>query len=328
MTNRYVNRLIRQFFGQSVSEETQAKFRRWLTDGANEADKQEAMYAVWEQAVQAEDTRTPAALAEIHRRINRHKPSRSLSPYTRIARIAALFLLPLLGAASMYFLKPDREQVREPELTECFVPYGRQEHLVLPDGSEVWVNAGSMLIYGKTFDGPTRTVYLNGEANFEVAPDPAKPFIVRTAYLDIEALGTTFNVQAYPEADCCTATLERGKIRVDARQDGGRSFILCPDEQVVYTPATRYFVKQTVDASKNSRWKLGYLVFQGNTLDEMMRAIERRFGVQVSYHTDRFARRTFTIRFSPDESLPQILDVMADLVGFRYRIKGNSVYIH
>lgn len=327
MANSYISRLIRQFFAHPPTEEIQAKFRRWLTDGSYEEEKREAMYALWEEAAEEKDERTVEALADLHRRIRRHARRRPLLLIRRVARIAAILALPLLGAVSFYFLQPADRVIREPELTECFVPYGSQKHLRLPDGSEAWVNAGSLLVYGKTFEGKTRTVYLNGEANFEVAADPRKPFIVRTGYMDIEALGTAFNVQAYPDAENCTATLEHGKIRIDARQAGGESFILYPDEQLIYHRATRRMVKQKVDASKNSRWKLGYLIFQENTLGEMVRTIERRFGVQVNYPAEKFVGRTFTIRFSPDESLSQILDVMAEISGFRYRIKGRTVYI-
>ena len=99
-------------------------------------------------------------------------------------------------------------------MAELFVPYGESRQVILPDGSQVWVDAGSLLVYPKDFtDTETRTVYLTGEASFTVRKNTEKPFIVKTTYLDVQALGTVFTVASYP-ADSCTSTiLGRGECQ-------------------------------------------------------------------------------------------------------------------
>ncbi len=329
MANKYVGRLIRNFFENDFSEEIRSRFGQWLLSDGAEDEKSRVMREIWEKsACNKKDENTWTELNRLRHTIERSERQARLSQFKRFARVAAILLLPLLGAVSAYFLKPDTVRLVEPEIVECFVPYGEMEHLFLPDSSEVWLNAGSLLLYAREFNGETRNVYLNGEANFKVAKDLEKPFIVKTEYMDIEALGTVFNVQAYSDTRKIMATLEEGKVKVDTKGNNARSYILSPDEEVVYDRATQKSVQREVDASKDSQWKMGYLVFQGNTFEEIMRSIERRFDVSVNYDSDKFAGRSFTIRFSPEEELRQVFEIMKVVGKFNYQIKDNVVFIN
>lgn len=328
MANKYIVRLITKFFENDLPNDIQLRFRRWFLLHGSEDEKREVLYDIWENHTRDVDANTPKDLDRLRQRIDRFENRRTLSLYKRIARIAAILLLPLLSAVATYYIKQDVIQISEPEMVECFVPYGERKYVLLSDGSEVWVNAGSLLVYAKEFTGNTRSIYLNGEANFKVAKDPDKPFIVKTEYMDIEALGTVFNVQSYPDTKNSIATLEHGKIKICTKQSDMLSFILYPDEQVIYNRTTKKLIKQKVDATKNNQWKMGYLVFQGNTFDEIMKSIERKFGVTVSYNNDKFVGRTFTIRFSPDEDLRQVFDIMKVIGNFKYQIKDNVIYIN
>jgi ferric-dicitrate binding protein FerR (iron transport regulator) len=199
---------------------------------------------------------------------------------------------------------------------------------VLPDNSQAWVNAGSMLIYPEKFSGDTRTVYLNGEANFSVAKDPEKPFIVSTNRINIEALGTVFNVQAYLDLPKITATLEEGKIRVETKSEHPQSLILLPNEQITYDHKTQLLVKKTVDARRVAMWKEGYLIFQEASLVEILRALEKRYNIVAQFDSGKYEGRTYTVRFSPEESLQETLDVLKEIIGgFNYKIKENTIYI-
>lgn len=327
MSHKYLSRLIEEFFSSNVSEEVQLKFHRWFIEKELSDEKEKAMYDVWENYTNEKEDQTEKELKKVRSRIDSFEKRHVISPYKRLLRIAAIILLPLVGAVSTYYLMQDTVRTMEPEWMECFVPYGEQRYIHLSDGSEVWVNAGSLLIYAKEFTGDTRTLFLNGEANFNVAKNPDKPFIVKTEYMDIEALGTVFNVQSYPEAEYSTATLEHGKVRINTKYENDSSLVLLPNEQIVYNRKTNTLVKKYVDALKNRQWALGYLVFQSNTFNEIAKTIERRFGVTVKYETAKFSGRTFTIKFSPDENLNQIFDVLKALGGFTYKVDGNVIEI-
>lgn len=330
MENKTIHTLITKFFGNDLPKATQTTFRKWFVDGTSQQKKEEAMLDIWEQTPGEADEQTKQELVRLHRRIHSvSEPAVKRTLYQQIIRIAAILLLPLLGAATAYLVMQNEPEMIEPEWTECFVPNGERKQIFLSDGSEVWLNSGSLLLYSTKFEGNKRSIYLNGEASFKVAKDPEKPFIVKTGHLEVEALGTLFNVEAYSNSELTIATLEEGKIRVSSDLMQGESIILHPDEQVVYNSQLRTVSKEVVDASKVLQWKHGYLTFQGASFDYIVKTIERRFDVTINYETDKFAGRSFTMKFRPEEGLNQVLDILKEMVnGLHYRIKENVIYIN
>jgi ferric-dicitrate binding protein FerR (iron transport regulator) len=329
MRNKYLSVLITNFFESNVSEEVRHKFHKWFMDKELQSEKREVMQDIWENYTTESDIQTLPELKKIKKRIHEYENSRRIPFYTYFSRVAVIFLLPVLSAALTYYLKPDTLIVREPELVEYFVPPGERKHIILSDGSEVWANSGSLLIAEKEFSGPARTLFLNGEANFSVAPNPDKPFIVKTEYMDITALGTTFNVQSYPDAGKTIATLESGKVRISTKHADMQSVvILSPNEQLVYDRTTEELITRKVAAEKHTQWIQGFLVFRSNTFDEVIKGIERKFRVKVEYDPGRYKGRIFTIRFSPDEDVNQVFSILRDIGGFQYKIKDNIVYIN
>jgi ferric-dicitrate binding protein FerR (iron transport regulator) len=327
--NKYLPTLITKFFESNASEELQYKFRKWFMENRSQSEKQEVMQDIWENHTAANDGQTKAALRKMHKRIRAHENSRHpLLFYKRLAVAAAILLLPLLSATLAYNLKRDTVIVRDVELVEYFVPLGERRHIILSDGSEVWVNSGSLLIAEKDFPGATRSLFLNGEANFSVAPDPDKPFIVKTEYMDITALGTTFNVQSYPDAGKTVTTLESGKVRVNTKRTLKPAVILSPNEQLIYDRTTDSLTTRKVTAGKNNRWIEGFMIFQSSSFEEIIQVIERKFQVTVQYDPAKFKGRIFTVRFSPDEDVNQVFDILKDIGGFRYRMKDHIVSIN
>ena len=110
---------------------------------------------------------------------------------------------------------------------------GSRTHLTLPDGTMVWLNAGSRLSYGKNYNTATREVNLTGEAFFDVAHNTQKPFLIHTARIDVQVLGTSFNVKSYPTDRTTEATLIRGSIEVSIKDRPSEKIILRPDEKLV-----------------------------------------------------------------------------------------------
>ena len=147
--------------------------------------------------------------------------------------------------------------------------------------------------------------------------------------MEIEALGTVFNVEAYSDSELTIATLEEGKVRVDTDLAKGEPIILYPDEQVVYNSQLKTVSKTVVDAGRVLQWKHGYLTFQGAYFDYIVKTIERKYDVTINYETGEFAGRSFTMKFRPDEGLIQVLDILKEMVnGLNYRMKGNIIYIN
>jgi ferric-dicitrate binding protein FerR (iron transport regulator) len=245
-----------------------------------------------------------------------------------IVRIAAMIAIPLTCSFLTYFLTQEYS-VKNVNMVECFVPYGEKRLVTLPDSSRVWINSGSILIYPEKFTGDTRMIYLSGEANFPVTKKPDKRFVVSTNKLNIEALGTVFNVQAYLDLPKITATLEEGKIKMETKMGAKQSLILIPNEQVIYDNKNQRFTKKVIDAKRVALWKDGYLIFQEASLGDILHAIEKRYDVTVQFDSGKYEGRTFTVKFFPEETLPEILDILKGFIlDFNYAIKENTIYIY
>jgi ferric-dicitrate binding protein FerR (iron transport regulator) len=163
-------------------------------------------------------------------------------------------------------------------------PKGRQFHVVLPDGSKVWLNAATIIKYPAVFNGKERVVELTGEAYFEVAHNPAMPFKIRTGKgTQIEVLGTSFNINAYENEEAVKTTLLEGAVMVVADQ---QRKLLEPGEQAQVNGNGKIVLFNQADLAQVMAWKNGYFDFNNADLRVMMRQLERWYDIQVQYEGD------------------------------------------
>ena len=167
-----------------------------------------------------------------------------------------------------------------PEMNTIQTPRGGQYQVILPDGTKVWLNAASSLTYPTAFKGVGREVRLNGEAYFEVADYKDKPFKVMAGNMQVNVLGTHFNVMAYEDENAIRTTLLEGAVKVTS---GGASHVLKPGQEGRLDRSSDAFSLLQVNADEAVAWKNGVFQFGGASIETVMREIVRWYDVDVEY---------------------------------------------
>lgn len=320
-----IKNIIQIFFDKDVSKKTLYLFGKWFRLEENTPEKDLAMEELWENAPSTISKETLDDFSKIKTKINfKEKKRYSL---TRVAISYAAAIALIIGS-SVYLTY--KIAVPAPlEYTQLSVSYGESKKITLSDGSMVAVNAGSTLIYPKNFTTDTRTVFLTGEANFSVAKNPHKPFIVRTKYIDIKALGTKFCVQSYPNAQYTKATLIEGSVKIDMEENKDKSFILKPNNQLVYSNTDDKISIIDVDANKIASWEDGYLIFQGATFDEIAQTLERKYNVAINYDGKKLSQQSYYVKFNPDETIEDAMNVLTILIDkSSYKKENSTIYFY
>lgn len=328
--NDDTKRLMRLYFGKHFSRYGRVLFGRWLRASDDKPRKEELLREIWDASAAEASEATGADWARLRERLPAGiSQEHSIPFYRRYLRYAAVAGLMILTAGMTYWAANHRKLTHRVEMAQVFVPYGESKQIVLPDGSEVWAAAGSLLVYPKEFtDMDSRTVYLAGEASFAVQKNPEQPFLVKTTNMEVQALGTVFTVEAYPGDTCSMAMLEEGSVLVSVSDTSIQPSILKPDQQLIYSHSGHTVTVQSVDASLYQMERNGYMVFEDTPFNRLIGALERKFNVTIHYNSQKYAGEYYTVKFSPDETLDDVLDILRQLVGIRFKVNGNVVFIN
>ena len=204
-------------------------------------------------------------------------------------------------------------------------PLGAKTTFMLDDGSKIVLNGGSKLTYDESFGVDARQVYLEGEAFFEVTKDSYHPFIVHTGKIQTKALGTSFNVNAYPDESTIKIALVSGKIAI-TDQNGTFEKKLLPDEMASLNRTGRELKISSFDTEDVIGWKDGLIVFNSASFDEVTSVLSRWFNVQFKFIDNKKIKGNFTGKFD-NKTLHEILDGLSFATQFDFEIKGKEVII-
>ena len=174
---------------------------------------------------------------------------------------------------------------KENEMNTIFVPYGKRSTLVLSDGSKVFLNSGSSLVYPAEFSSQKREVYLEGEAYFEVAKEEKRKFIVQTSYKAIEVLGTKFNVSVDKQLNKFETVLVTGKIGLDSNSG---KIELFPNQYYGYEADTKIDELKTVDVKDYTSWIDGKLRFSREPLAHVLRKLEKCYNIEIEMQDSKY----------------------------------------
>jgi ferric-dicitrate binding protein FerR (iron transport regulator) len=247
--------------------------------------------------------------------LEENEKSRKLKPLQALQKIAAILFIPLILSFSAYLFVTISNS-KQTALAEIQCPNGVRTSFTLPDGTSGFLNNGSKLRYRVPFK--KREVTLVGEAFFDVSKT-GEPFHVQTKNLDVEVMGTTFNVIAYENDDTEEVILQTGKVNVSSI-NGKNLSGLKPDQQLVFTLKNNDFVVRNVNASLFTAWYQGKLVFRNERLADVAKRIGRWYNVDIEIADGQLKNYTFHATFM-NHSLNEVLDLLTYTSPISYRIE-------
>ena len=260
-------------------------------------------------------------------RINRRKPGIKRLVYTGAAAVAAILLLLLIpvfrSIQNDAILNNLSENI---DVNEINVPNGQNITVKLADGTVVWLNSGSQLIYPATFSSKNRIVKLSGEGFFEVEHNRKSPFIVMSGTVNTKVLGTKFNVKAY-QNEMVRISLLEGIIEVSANGNEEVVQLSDPDQQVEIA-ANGTIRRSKVNSFALSQWTKGELYFENESLESITATLKRKFNVDILIRGDAYKNMVFNSRIQKDASLEDILNVLKATRNIDYSIDKDYVYIY
>jgi transmembrane sensor len=211
------------------------------------------------------------------------------------------------------------------------VPYGKRIQITLSEGTKVWLNSGSKLVYPAVFVENKREVYIDGEAVFDVMHMKDKPFVVSTKDFDIKVLGTVFNVSAYSDDKYSSTVLEMGKIELICR---GASILsqekldISPGTMAVYDRNQKIFEQKQVDPRKYLSWREGYLILNSEKLENILRKLGRYYNIEMVITDNYLKNATFSGYLDLKNSPQEVLSVVNETTSLSYSIDHEKIFIN
>ncbi|WP_321308874.1 FecR family protein [Marinifilum fragile] len=204
------------------------------------------------------------------------------------------------------------------------VPVGGEYQLTLADGTRVWLNSDSEIKYPVQFSEVQRKVWIAGEVYFDVAHNKQKPFIVDVKDIEIEVLGTEFNVEAYHDQNTITTSLIEGSVKL---RKNNESVIIAPDQQAIISKDENHFFVRDVDASMYALWKDGVFYFKEASLGTIMEKLERWYNVKVFFMNQSVINKRFSVEVKRYEDINEILDIISKTGKVNFEIKSNIITV-
>lgn len=327
--NKYLS-LLDSFMRGDITHEDERILLEWF----NSDEAQSKIYSYYEG--KWENTFSELSLdiqmrmyENIHNKLNNSLTLTDVSPTSKrnhiipnfVRYIAAVCIILLVGFSSYYIAQEKAFSSKEFVVS---VDKGQKATLTLPDGTLVSLNSASKIKYDNSYNRKQRRIILEGEAYFEVAKDKDRPFIVTANNIDVEALGTSFNVKSYSTEGNITVTLVEGKLRVS--NDISETF-LKPNERLVYDKRTESFDKKnTYDVSNVAAWRNNELAFYGETLEDIGHVLSRIYNIDIVFTSESAKHYSFSgvIR---NNSLNNVMEIISMTAPIKYKVYKDTIEI-
>jgi ferric-dicitrate binding protein FerR (iron transport regulator) len=316
--------IIRLLSGEATAHE-KGNIEEWLSHSADNRKLYSDLQEIWLStgALQnADNYDVESAIWKFRNRISTEKEKlKYQSRIITLLKYAAVAILIIALPFSYYF---GVRNTGQQSATTVSCAFGDKSSIILPDSSRVWLNSGSKLTFNSDFKNGGREVILEGEAYFSVSKHKDNPFLVKTSDIEIEVLGTKFNVKAYPEENSISTTLVEGSIQISSKSQNA---LMKPNQKLVFDKESQKMVMvKLADTAPETEWKEGRLVFRNQTLEELRPKLERWFDVDIVFSDDQVKQLRFT-GILERESILEVVYYFDLSNRVSCHIQGNKVII-
>ena len=333
--NKHIDELIANYLTEGLDKNALDELKTWIAASAENQQYFICQREIWFSAVSREAASVydkDKAFENFRNRVESQKEIQStsrrgfsLSALWRYAAVVAIIIA--VGCISYWQGEVNVKDTFADISVEA--PLGSKTKLYLPDGTLVWLNAGSRMTYSQGFGVDNRKVELEGEGYFEVKRNEKIPFFVKTKDLQLQVLGTKFNFRDYPEDHEVVVSLLEGKVGLNNLLREEKEAVLSPDERAVLNKANGFLTVESVTASNASQWTDGYLFFDEELLSDIAKELERSYNVKIHIANDSLKTFRFYGNFvRREQNIQEVLEALAATEKMQYKIEERNITIY
>ena len=333
--NKHIDELIANYLTEGLDKNALDELKTWIAASAENQQYFIRQREIWFSAVSRETASVydkDKAFENFRNRVESQKEIQStsrrgfsLSALWRYAAVVAIIIA--VGCISYWQGEVNVKDTFADISVEA--PLGSKTKLYLPDGTLVWLNAGSRMTYSQGFGVDNRKVELEGEGYFEVKRNEKIPFFVKTKDLQLQVLGTKFNFRDYPEDHEVVVSLLEGKVGLNNLLREEKEAVLSPDERAVLNKANGLLTVESVTASNASQWADGYLFFDEELLPDIAKELERSYNVKIHIANDSLKTFRFYGNFvRREQNIQEVLEALASTEKMQYKIEERNITIY
>lgn len=286
---------------------------------------------LWVSSVVADDTQqydVDQAFERFRKRTGLDQSGRQSYKWYRTWSVAAVAIV-LLGLITVTAYWQGSRQIQS-NFSDIVVeaPLGSKTKLTLPDGSTVWLNAGSKMVYSQGFGVSDRRLAFQGEGYFEVEKNDEMPFLVQTHDVNVIVVGTKFNFRNYPEDEEAVVELLEGKVALENQLKEEAVRYLSPNEKMVLHKATGEMDITSAKVKEATLWTENILLFDEDLLPDIVRKLERSYHVQIEIDNEDLKQARFYGQFNQlEQNIYDVLDMLSETGKLKYHEEGKVIYL-
>jgi transmembrane sensor len=322
MTQEYIRQLAKKFLNGTASEEEKQILHNWYDEQNPEVPGVQTVYTSTSENADDVKNRMRSNLKAMQ------QPVIKKSNFTLIRRLVSWSTAAAAMVIGGFIYWTNSHKPLETSVHIVQAPLGKTLKVTLPDGSSIWLNAGSSLSYPDSFRGKTREVVLReGQAFFDIVHKTEQPFIVHAKTLDITVLGTSFDVKAYENDADIKVTVKTGKVGVKLRDKPETpALMLLPAEQAVVPEKTAKIHVSEISKPAIAPWKDNRLVFEDELLSEVFHALERKYNQHIVIEKEDLTNEKITLTLD-NQPMTDVLKVLGFSKKFNYSQLNDSTIV-